>query len=87
MTSTVAFNVSREKTTKNLIAALLKMYEKPSASNKIFLMKLNLKMADSRSVVKHLNEFNMLMSQLDSVHINFDGEIKALVLLSNPPEV
>ena len=49
------------------------MYEKPSTSNKVFLMKLfNLKMADSESVAEHLNEFNMLTSQLKSVRIKFD---------------
>ena len=36
---TIAFNVYREKTTKDLMAALSKMYEKLSASNKVFLMK------------------------------------------------
>jgi len=52
LASTVAFNVSREKTTKDLMAAQSKMYKKPSASNKVFLMKklFNLKMADSGSV-------------------------------------
>jgi len=64
LTSTVAFNISREKTTQDLIAALLKMCEKPSASNKIFLMKklFNLKMIDNESIAEHLNEFNTLMS-------------------------
>jgi len=38
----------------------LKMYEKLSASNKIFLMKklFNLKMVDSESITEHLIEFN-----------------------------
>ena len=49
------------------MAALSKMYEKPSVSDKVFLMKklFNLKMTDSGSVVEHLNEFNTLTSQLD----------------------
>ena len=66
---TVAFNVSREKTTKDLMAAVSKMCEKPSISNKIFLMKklFNLKMTDSGSVTEHLNEFNTLTSQLKLV--------------------
>jgi len=42
-----------------------------------------LKMTDNRSVVKHLNEFNTLTSQLKSVGINFDDEIRVLVLLSS----
>ena len=63
----------------------MKMYEKPSASNKVFLMKklFNLKMTDSRSIGGHLNKFNTLMSQLESVEINFEDKIRALVLLSS----
>jgi len=58
-----------EKKIKDLMAPLSKMYEKPSASNKVFLMKrlFNLKMADNESDAKHLNEFNTLTSQLKSV--------------------
>jgi len=75
--------------TKDLMAARSKIYEKPSASNNVFLMKklFNLKMANSGRVVGHLNEFNMLTSQLESVEINFEDEIRALVLLSILPEV
>jgi len=76
LASTVASNVSRERTIKDSMVALSKMYEKPSVSNKVFLMKklFNLKKADSRSLVGHLNEFNMLTSQLDSVEINFEDK-------------
>jgi hypothetical protein len=35
----VAFNISKEKTMEDLMKALAKLYEKPSASNKVFLMK------------------------------------------------
>ena len=35
----VAFNISKEKTKKGLMDALARLYEKPSASNKVFLMK------------------------------------------------
>ena len=34
LTASVAFNISKEKTTDGLIKALAKLYEKPSASNK-----------------------------------------------------
>ena len=37
--SSVAFNISKEKTTKGVMSALEKLYEKPSASNKVILMK------------------------------------------------
>ena len=34
----VAFNIAKEKTTASLMKALSNMYEKPSASNKVYLM-------------------------------------------------
>ena len=44
--SLVAFNISKEKTIEGVMSALIKLYEKPSASNKVFLMKhlFNMKM-------------------------------------------
>ena len=39
LAASVAFNISKEKTTEGLMDALAKLYEKPSASNKVFLMK------------------------------------------------
>ncbi|MCI04652.1 retrovirus-related pol polyprotein from transposon TNT 1-94, partial [Trifolium medium] len=35
----IAFNIAKEKTTASLMAALTSMYEKPSASNKVHLMR------------------------------------------------
>ena len=48
----VAHNVVKEKTTTDLMKALFGMYEKPSANNKVHLMKkpFNLKMAENASV-------------------------------------
>ena len=48
----VAHNVVNEKTTADLMKALSGMYEKPSANNKVHLMKklFNLKMAENASV-------------------------------------
>ena len=88
LASMVAFNVSTEETTKNLMAVLSKMYEKPSTSNKVFLMKklFNLKMGGSGSAVGHLNVFNMPTNQLESIEINFEDEIRAVILLSSLPE-
>ena len=46
LASSVAFNISKETMTYGLIKALEKLYEKPLASNKVFLMKwlFNMKM-------------------------------------------
>ena len=84
---TVAFLTVNERTTKGLMAALCNMYEKPSASNNVYLMRrlFNLKIMESQVMDKHLNEFN-IMTQLQSVGIDFDDEINALLILSSLPE-
>ena len=64
------------------------MYEKSSAMNKMHLMRrlFNLQMSKGGFVVDHISEFNMIVSQLSLVEINFDDEIKALILMSYLPE-
>ena len=56
----MAFNITKDKTTKELMETLAKLYEKPSTSNKVFLMKclFNMKMVEGGSIIDHLNEFN-----------------------------
>lgn len=87
LSRSVAHNVVKEKTTKGLMAALSSMYEKPSANNKVHLMKklFNLKMAEGTPVAQHLNEFNTIVNQLSSVEIDFDDEIRALIVLASLP--
>jgi hypothetical protein len=84
----VAFNISKEKTMKGLMDALAKLYEKPSASNKVFLMKrlFNMKMLEGGSVTDHLNELNTVTNQLSSVKVDFDDEVRALLILCSLPE-
>ena len=81
----VAFNIVNEKTTTGLMKALPDMYEKPSAINKVYLIQrlLNLKMGEGVSVADHINEFNVIISQLNSVDINFEDEVHTLILLSS----
>ena len=57
--------------------------KKPSASNKVFLMKrlFNMKMSEGGSIAHHLNEFNTLTSQLSSIKVNFYDEVRALLNL------
>ena len=56
--------------------ALSGMYEKPSANNKVHLMKklFNLKMAENASVAQHLNEFNTITNQFSSIEIDFNEQ-------------
>ena len=88
LAASVAFNISKETTTKGLIKALAKIYEKPSTSNKVFLMKhlFNMKMSEVGSVENHLNYFNTVTNQLSSVGVNFDDEVRALLFLCSLPE-
>jgi hypothetical protein len=83
----VAFNISKERTMKESIEALDKLYEKPLVSNKVFLMErlFNMNMSEGGSVADHLNEFNMVTNQLSSIKVDFDDEfMDILILLSLP---
>ncbi|KAJ0714724.1 putative RNA-directed DNA polymerase [Helianthus annuus] len=84
----VAFNIVKETTSFGLMKALSNMYEKPSASNKVFLIRqlVNTKMKEGASVTSHVNDFNTILSRLLSVDIKFDDEIQALLLLSSLPD-
>ena len=79
----VTFNISKAKMIVELMEILAKLYEKPSASNKVFLMKhlFNMKMGEGGSIVNHSNEFNIVTSQLQSIKIAFDEEVRALLIL------
>ena len=83
LSKSVAHNVVKENTIANLMKDLSGMYKKPSANNKVHLMKklFNLKMAENASIAQHLNEFNTITNQLSSVEIDFDDEICALIVL------
>lgn len=50
LSSSVVFNISKEKTTEDFVAVLSRMYEKTLALNKVFLMKMmfNLKMGEGK---------------------------------------
>ena len=45
----------------------------------------NLKKAESTPVAQHLNEFNTITNQLSTVGIEFDDEVRALILLASLP--
>ena len=64
LAASVAFNISKETTTEGLMQKLAKLYEKPLASNRVFLMKrlFNMKMSEGGSVADHLNYFNTVTS-------------------------
>ncbi|KAL2243395.1 UNVERIFIED_CONTAM: Retrovirus-related Pol polyprotein from transposon TNT 1-94 [Sesamum indicum] len=84
----VAYHVKGAKSTKEVLQTLADMYVKPSAMNKVMLMKklFRLQMEERKLVADHLNDFNQLTTQLTSVDIVFDDEVKALILLSSLPD-
>ena len=71
----------------DLMKALSGMYEKPSANNKVHLMKklFNLKKTEGNPVLQHLNESNTITNQLSLVEIEFDDKACALILLASLP--
>ena len=87
LSRSVAHNVVKEKIVVDLMKALSSMYEKPSANNKVYLMRklFNLRKEKSTFVVQHLNEFNTITNQLSTVGIEFDDEVRALILLDSLP--
>ena len=52
-------------------------------SNEVFLLKhlFNMNMSEGGSVVDHLNEFNTITNELSSVGVNFDDEVRAILIL------
>jgi hypothetical protein len=89
LTMSVAFNISKERKTKELMDTLAKLYEKTSLSNKLFLMKIlfNMDMSEGGFVANHLNEFNMVTNQLSFVKVEFDDEVRDLLILWSLPEI
>jgi ATP adenylyltransferase/5',5'''-P-1,P-4-tetraphosphate phosphorylase II len=88
LVTSIDFNISKEKTTKELMDALAKLYEKPSTSNNLFLMKkiFNMKMSEGGSIAYHLNEFNMVTNHLSYVKVEFYDEARDLLTLCSLPK-
>ena len=58
----IVHNIVKEKTIVDLMKAFSSMYEKPSANNKVYLMKklFNLKKEKCTPIAQHLNKFNTI---------------------------
>jgi hypothetical protein len=79
----VLFNIVSEKTVDGLWTKLERLYMKKSLMNKIFLKRqlYNLRMKQDTEIVDHLNTFNTLLVQLDSMGVKFESKDKAITLL------
>ena len=84
----VAFNIMKETTARGMMEALSNMYEKPSAANKVYLIRelVTTRMKEGGSVTTHINNLNSILSRLVSVDIKFDDEVQGLLLLSSLPD-
>jgi len=79
----MAFIISKETKTRYIVKELATLYQKPLASNTIFLMKhlFNMKMSEVGSIVDHLNKFNTITSLLSYVGVKFHAKVRALLFL------
>jgi hypothetical protein len=62
-------------------------YEKKVAATKIYLIwcLYNLRMKESDSITAHLNDYEVIISQLSAQGMTIDDELKALLLMSTLP--
>eukprot|EP00253_Pinus_taeda_P009679 PITA_09679 len=83
----VLFNVVSEKTATSLWTKFEKMYMSKSLTNRIILKRnlYNLRMKEGTMITDHLNTFNTLMVQLESIEVKFESEDKAVTLLCSFP--
>jgi hypothetical protein len=76
----ILLNLLGEATTKSLWNKLWTLYQSKSLTNKLFLWKkmYNLRMKDGDLVTKHLNAYNIVVSQLLFVDIKTSDENKSI---------
>ncbi|KAJ0479700.1 putative RNA-directed DNA polymerase [Helianthus annuus] len=88
LTRSVSFNIMKEITARDMLEALSNMYEKPSAGNRVFLMRelFNMRMNEGSSVADHINEVNSILSRLATVGMKLDDDTQAVVFLSSLPD-
>jgi hypothetical protein len=84
----VLLNDSNEDTAKKLWDILGNLYQSKSLVNKLFLQKklYLLRMSDGSLVIEHLNEFNIVISQLLSMDIKIIEEKKCISMLCTLPD-
>eukprot|EP00253_Pinus_taeda_P004912 PITA_04912 len=84
----VLFNIVSEKTTVVLWTKLEKLYMTKSLTNRILLKRqlYSLRMKEGTSITDHLNAFNTLLVQLESIEVKFESEDKTITLLCSWPE-
>jgi gag-polypeptide of LTR copia-type len=84
----VTSHVTNENTISGLIKRLSNLYEKPSSSNKIHLLRrlFQLQMAEGVSTTEHVAEFNYIFNQLKAIAYPLDDELLTHCLLISMPD-
>ncbi|MCO5556876.1 hypothetical protein L7F22_010430 [Adiantum nelumboides] len=80
------FTIGGERTARDVWDKLCSSYEK-SATNKVFLMKklFDLCMKEEGTISTHINEFNIIFTQLTTQGLVFDEKIRCIFLLCTLP--
>jgi hypothetical protein len=83
----VLFNIVTEKIAVGLWSKLESLYMMKSLTNMIFLKRqlYILRMKEGTKIVDHLNTFNTLLVQLNSMGVKFESEDKEITLLCSLP--
>ena len=84
----VLFNIVLETTLAGLWTKLEKLYMTKSLTNRILLKRqlYGLRVKEGTSIADHLNAFNTLLVQLQSIEVKIPSEDKAITLLCSLPE-
>ena len=87
LAESVYFTIIGKPTTKAVWDKLCANYESKSASNKVYLMKklFDMRMKEGTNVTTHLNDFNVIFTQLVSQGLDFGEEIKCIFMLCSLP--
>eukprot|EP00253_Pinus_taeda_P033691 PITA_33691 len=82
------YNITDKTTTIGLWTKLEKLYMTKSLTNRILLKRqlYGLRMKEDTSIADHLNAFNTLLVQLQSIEVKVPSEDKAITLLCSLPE-
>ena len=79
--------VAKEKTVAGLWAKLENLYMTKSLANRLYIKKkmFSLKMIEGASLDEHIDEFNKVCDELETIDEGLNDESKALLLISSLP--
>ena len=80
--------VAKEKTVAGLWAKLENLYMTKSLANRLYIKKkmFSLKMIEGASLTEHVDEFNKVCDELETIDEGLSDESKALLLISSLPK-